>query len=394
VWATRDASGLARVAAPLDGIEPFARELASGGGAWRDAARTLGERLLSGVEPLRRADLRHLVVVPDAALGAIPFEALELPGAGALVVERFDVAYAPTAALLLRDPPPARARWGAPWQPLLLAFGDPQVAPSVPGDALADALAAGDRRGALPASGDEVRAIAGLLGGRPELRLGADDLKAHLVARAGATPPVLHLGTHATADEVNPERSRILFSPASRDERADWLFLKEVYALDLRGVDLATLSACDTEVGKVVRGEGVQAFSRALLAAGARASVTALWRVADGATAELMKQFYFELAQGTPKAEALRRAKLRLLRSGGGLAHPRHWAAFVLNGDGVRPIPRAVPWSALALPLAAAAVLAAALARRRARRAAGAGTLRDGVGGSRRAGPSDAERSA
>jgi CHAT domain-containing protein len=66
----------------------------------------------------------------------------------------------------------------------------------------------------------------------------------------------------------------------------DYLFLRELYDLNLNGVRLATISACDTERGKIIRGEGVQAFSRALLSAGAASSLTTLWRVDDELTAE------------------------------------------------------------------------------------------------------------
>ena len=63
-------------------------------------------------------------------------------------------------------------------------------------------------------------------------------------------------------------------------------------------MQLVTLSACDTERGKVIRGEGVEGFSRALLAAGAASAVTTMWDVVDRASAEFMKQFYFALARG------------------------------------------------------------------------------------------------
>ena len=134
-------------------------------------------------------------------------------------------------------------------------------------------------------------------------------------------------------------------------------------------MDLATLSACDTERGKVIRGEGLQGFSRALLSAGSRATVTTLWRVADKPATEFMKQLYFELNNGESKAQALRLAKLKFLRSGGALAHPRYWAAFVLNGDGLRPIPRVFTWSSLLAPAALALLALAAVSGRRTRRA-------------------------
>ena len=173
------------------------------------------------------------------------------------------------------------------------------------------------------------------------------------------------MSTHATADDDNPERSRILFSPAEPDQPADYLFLKEINALDLQGVDLTTLSACDTERGKLVKGEGIQGFSRALLSAGSRATVTSLWRVADQPTAELMKQFYYELSRDSTKAEALRQAKLKFLHSETALKHPRHWAAFILHGDGLQPIPTVISWQKLIVPLAAGLFLFAVALRLR-----------------------------
>ncbi|HEX4604363.1 MAG TPA: CHAT domain-containing protein, partial [Candidatus Angelobacter sp.] len=115
---------------------------------------------------------------------------------------------------------------------------------------------------------------------------------------------------------------------------------------------LATLSACDTERGRLVPGEGVQAFSRALLAAGSRSALTTLWRVPDQPTSEFMQHFYyFLLKEHKSKSEALRLTKLEFLHSGSALSHPRYWAAFVLNGDGAEPVPRFIPWQLLALPL-------------------------------------------
>jgi len=369
VWATRDASGIARIPfspAAAEEVSSFANELSSGSGeAWRRASEALGKRLLSGVEPLGRPDLRHLVFVPDGRLSALPFEVLQPPaGAGTLLIERFDVSYLPSASILLRDDPPAFGSWSFPWTRQLVAFGDPMVsAPStgaLPGEA---------RRARLATSAEEVREIVRLAGGRAELHLGAGNSKRHLLDGRAKGVPLLHLSTHATADEANPERSRILFSPARPEDGPDYLFLKEVYELDLRGVDLATVSACDTERGKVIRGEGLQGFSRALLSAGSRAAVTTLWRVADRPTTELMKQFYFELGRRESKAEALRRAKLRFLRSGTALRHPRFWAAFVLNGDGLHPIPRRLAWNGLLAPAAVVLLAAAAFAGRRKPRA-------------------------
>jgi hypothetical protein len=135
------------------------------------------------------------------------------------------------------------------------------------------------------------------------------------------------------------------------------LFRGEAQSLALDGTDLVTLSACDTEAGALQRGEGIQSFSRAFLAAGARATVTTLWRVEDRTTADFMQIFYRYLAKGDPKAEALRAAKLEFLRQGGPHALPLYWAAFVLNGDGREAIRPVLTWSWLAAGLAAAAAI-------------------------------------
>jgi hypothetical protein len=71
-----------------------------------------------------------------------------------------------------------------------------------------------------------------------------------------------------------------------------------------------------------------------------------------------MKQFYFFLLkEHKTKAEALRLTKLEFLRSGTQLAHPRFWAAFILNGEGTEPVPRFIPWAALVSPLLAVAAI-------------------------------------
>src|SRR5262249_49864189 len=145
--------------------------------------------------------------------------------------------------------------------------------------------------------------------------------------------PVLHFSAHAVADTRDSERSRIQLAPRTSGESADYLYLPEIYDLNLTGVQLVTLSACDTEKGKVIRGEGVEGFGRALLASGAAAAVTTLWDVADRSSAEFMKQFYFYLARGESSGTALQRAKLEFLHSPLAWSAPRYWAGYVLNGD-------------------------------------------------------------
>jgi len=341
VWLTHDNSGSAQQNLPagqLEQITDFLRGMPESlGDDWKWKLAVLDNLLPPGVKPLSDARFRHLLIVPDGILSFVPFELLRDPGSEQMLVEQFDVSYLPSASLLLRGPPRS-GKPRPPWRRELLAFGDPVMAQAVPG--LTDVLSDPAQNTALPYSSEEIHAIAKLCPGRAELHLGPAALKQSFMDATGKYPPLLHISTHAAVDADNPDRSRLLFSPPNSRAPSDYLFLKEIYELDLRGVDLATISACSTERGKMVRGEGVQAFSRALLSAGSRSTVTTLWQVADQPTAEFMKQFYyFAVARRLPKAQALRLAKLKFLRSNGALQHPRHWAAFVLNGDGSTPVP-------------------------------------------------------
>jgi len=120
-----------------------------------------------------------------------------------------------------------------------------------------------------------------------------------------------------------------------------FLSAAELSLLDLRGTELAVLSACETGVGEVRFGEGVMGLRRALLLAGARTQVLSLWTVADDATARLMMALYEALLDGMPRGEALRRAR-RDLAADPRWSHPYFWASFELSGawEGYTPLPR------------------------------------------------------
>ena len=126
----------------------------------------------------------------------------------------------------------------------------------------------------------------------------------------------------------------------------------EVAELDLSGVNLAVLSACETGLGEVAGGEGLLGLQRAFQVAGARTVVASLWKVEDQATRAMMERFYQNLWGQQPQGPlaALRAAQLWMLREGranGALVPveveapagrpdrvpPEYWAAFVLSGD-------------------------------------------------------------
>lgn len=288
-------------------------------------SRLAGQLLPGGVTDVGR----ELVVVPDGVLAGVPFDALMLDGRP--LVDRTAVRLLPALSMLARPAP--RRSWQPPWAFTLAAFGDP--------------VAGADRdQVRLPASAAEVAALDRTLGGRHALGVGSANRKSGLLAALQQHPQIVHLATHAVVDPGVAERSRLLFSPMAAGGAAESLYLREVYALPLTGTELAVLSACDTERGPLVPGEGVQGFGRALLAAGASSAVTTLWRVPDASAARVMSVFYEHLQAGVGRAEALALAK-RAVRAASGTAHPHEWAAFVLTGDGA-PLPWTPRWQSIA----------------------------------------------
>jgi len=105
----------------------------------------------------------------------------------------------------------------------------------------------------------------------------------------------------------------------------------EVFNLKLNA-DLVVLSACETGLGKEVKGEGLIGLTHAFFYAGTPSIMVSLWKVQDRSTADLMANFYPQLDGASGKAEALRQAKLKLIQDKR-YAHPYYWAPFVLIGD-------------------------------------------------------------
>ncbi len=351
VWCTKRQSGMlvkkfsayefGNIRKYLDGIPDDLN------GNWQEQIRMFDSLLPA--DPKLFEGIHHLLIVPDGWISYVPFDLVSGDGNSPLI-EKYNISYLPTAALLFRSSRNRRVE--LPWRDELVAFGDPRTGGIK--DLEADDATAQQGTQPLPFSSKEILSVARLVRGRKEMFLGANDLKKDFLSLTSNRALLLHVSTHAFADADNPENSRLLFSPEAGNAGSDYVFLRELYDLNLSNVNLAVISACDTERGKMIRGEGVQAFSRALLSAGAASSVTALWRVDDEVTAEFMKQFYYlALSEHQPKAEALRLAKLKFLHSGSRVSDPRVWAAFVLNGDGATPVPFVLSWGEIALLLLA-----------------------------------------
>ena len=307
-------------------------------GSFEASASRLYDALVAPAGP-RLAGKTHLIVAPDAELYYLPFEALlaNPPGsAPAYLLERWAVSYVPSATVL------ASLAGGAPVPPPakeLLAFGDPLLA--APSERLAAAETA-EERGlderttwrwrSLPGSRHEVTAVAALYGERGAAVFLGPAASEHNFETSPylASARIIHLASHALVDERQLGYSALLLSRGPDDREDGVLQANEIFNLRL-GADLVILSACETALGKEVRGEGLVGLTRAFLYAGARSVAVSLWPVADESTAELMVAFHRELRDGVERSEALRLAKLAALRSGR-WRQPYYWAPFVLIG--------------------------------------------------------------
>jgi CHAT domain-containing protein len=187
----------------------------------------------------------------------------------------------------------------------------------------------------LPSTREEAEAILAFT--PPELNLKALDFQA---SRSTATSSILsqyrvvHFATHGLLDSETPELSGLVLSLLDEQGRPQngFLRLDDIYNLNLP-VDLVVLSACNSGLGKEVRGEGLVGIVRGFMYAGAARVVASLWKVEDEATAELMKRFYRHMFQGgEPASAALRAAQIEMLQQKR-WRYPYFWAAFILQGE-------------------------------------------------------------
>lgn len=326
-------------AAPAPRARALARSLYA-----RILAPVLGDRLPAG----------DYVADLDGMLNLLPLEALVDAGdrylvettswryvssARALVRDVEPLAATASTSLLLVDPafsaaPPVHEAAGA-------GAGPEQEQTQDPGQTLRAAAAARlGRFEPLPETreeGDTVARALERMGSQVSVRSGA---AANVAALAAARAPrFLHIATHGFyLEDQAPGPQGLMSSEAASGGMAGGIalangglfFISQFRTLDLNGTELVVLSACDTGVGSVRAGEGLNSLRQGLELSGARSQVTSLWKVPSVATTALMARFYDRLAGGAGKAQALRQAKLAFMASH---PNPVYWAGFTFSGD-------------------------------------------------------------
>jgi CHAT domain-containing protein len=211
--------------------------------------------------------------------------------------------------------------------------------------------------GAIPA--------AGVLEG--EALLDGDFDRQALSLSLASDAPVVHIASHFRLSPAGHEATELLLGDGST------LTLRKIKtdpSLDFKGLDLLTLSACDTASGAGRDGKEVESFGEVVQRAGASAVLASLWPVSDASTALLMREFYrLRYVEGRNKAEALREAQLSVMAGSPagpaaagraaisaagassaagpagaapqsapawterGFSHPFYWAPFILMGN-------------------------------------------------------------
>ena len=165
----------------------------------------------------------------------------------------------------------------------------------------------------------------------------AVDFKANL--QTAADPElshyrIVHFATHGLLNSEHPELSGLVLSLVDQQGRPQdgFLQLQDIYNLNLPA-DLVVLSACETGLGKEIRGEGLMGLTRGFMYAGAGRVIASLWKVDDVATAELMKRLYHAmLIDGLPPAAALRQSQIMMWKQRPWQS-PYYWAAFIIQGE-------------------------------------------------------------
>lgn len=351
----------ARLAKERAGIDAADAELPK-------AALQLSEMILSPVAA--QLGTKRVVVVADGALQYVPFAALPEPlvdgsNSGQPLIVKHEVVSLPSASTLAVLRREVRGRQSAPGTVAVLA--DPVFSKE---DVRVDkALSRTDKKrsdlgnedslAAAPSSTEVVRVLrdANLVrvGTIPRLtstRREANSILSFAPANQGikrldfeanratatsgdlARYRIVHFATHGVLDSEHPELSGIVLSLVNeRGQPIDgFLRLHEIYNLHLPA-ELVVLSACQTGLGKEIKGEGLIGLTRGFMYAGAKGVAASLWKVEDAATRELMERFYRHLLKENLRpAAALRAAQIEMLNQKR-WREPYHWAAFVLQGE-------------------------------------------------------------
>lgn len=295
-------------------------------------ARTLYEALISPAKE-SMGGATNIILIPDDVLHYLPFELLlseDLTDGAtwsslSYLINDFSVSYGQSASVLMQL---AKRPKIEPTKSFL-AIGDPVFSSTD-----AASIVRGSSLAPLPFSGSEVTEISSLFDDSSEdVFLKADATESQIKASLSEHKyQYVHFATHGLVNDDRPDFSSLALAAEDADNDG-MLQAAEIFNLSVQS-DLVVLSACETGLGQLIRGEGMVGLTRAFMYAGTPSLVVSLWSVSDESTSALMQAFYSNLiVEGKDKQSSLRNAKLNLI-AGERTSHPFYWAPFVLVGRG------------------------------------------------------------
>lgn len=258
-------------------------------------------------------NIERLIIIPDDELNYLSFESLR-DSTGQFLVEKFAVQYQYSTSLLKKEN---------------LDFSDHQTLAFAPfvSNGFKDSSINFER---LYNSSGEINNLKGAK------FIDSSATKANFLKELSRYK-VLHLATHAVANNKKDHLSFISFYPSQKNKPSEFLlYAQEIYNLPLNKTDLVILSACETASGNLVKGEGIMSLSRAFAYAGCSNIITSLWNANDFSTAYLTNRIHFYLDKNYTIDAALRQAKLDYLKDQSvnpRLKDPFYWSHLIFIGN-------------------------------------------------------------
>jgi CHAT domain-containing protein len=276
-------------------------------GTLRATAHALYDLLIGPVEE-RLAPGRTIVFEPDEFLEEIPWEALVDPSAHYLL-ERSTVFVTPALYRTMHLRPASSITRDA--------------------QALIVSVIAAREEGMTPIADAEIEAQTVATGFRSAHWLQGTDATLSSIRKEIRGSVVFHFAGHAIS---SPQRSGLMLSEIDPDTNLSRLVDAESFrAKEIGSLQLAVLSACQTDGEADPGSSGTDSLVETLLHAGVPHVVASRWNVDSRETAEFMKNFYAELLTGNSVSKSIHKARLTLA-SQSRYAHPYYWAAFTLTG--------------------------------------------------------------
>ncbi|MBN1240548.1 MAG: CHAT domain-containing protein [Gammaproteobacteria bacterium] len=354
VWAVTRTDVIGIDLADRETIEAAARAALEGLRTYRPGGRTPAPDQLAALADLVVApvadylDKPRVVLAVDGALQYVPFGVLPamLSDGHARLLDEHEIVGIPSMSSLAvqasADDRPEALKAVAVFADPVLDSTDPRLRDSSPLLAGASPLSGlivrssvGGSLGRLPATAREADLIAALApSGNLFVARGFAASRDAVIRMDLTQYRYIHFATHGLVDSRYPGLSALALSRFDAEGRPQegFLRLNDIFGLRLNA-DLVVLSACETALGREIRGEGLIGMTQGFMYAGARSVVASLWQVPDRATAELMAKFYgFMLEDELRPAAALRAAQLAIAAERR-WSSPYFWGGFVLVGD-------------------------------------------------------------